>query len=257
MRKIITLLLFIPLFTSAQTDTIRAKDQKLLTSKLKPGLKQYLVYFQDSRQSQKLRFSLWTREVAKEKKNGKEVFSVTQHWYSEDSATYRYIYSLNDAKTFAPLYHLEKVGVRTRAYNWYPDRMTGADTIPNNERDTFRLDFDLPNFNWNLDIETYEMLPAVEGKTFVFNFYDAGLAKPQFTEIKVIGSETITTLDNQQVACWKLFTEKDFGKVHFTQTFWVSKEGHELLKEEDTFDGKYRYKIKLPGLTPDLLPRFQ
>jgi hypothetical protein len=42
----------------------------------------------------------------------------------------------------------------------------------------------------------------------------------------------------------------------YSETFWISKKGHEFLKEEDTSVGLFRYKIKMPGMTPDLELRF-
>ncbi|MET3978587.1 hypothetical protein ABIB62_001156 [Mucilaginibacter sp. UYP25] len=42
-----------PKFALAQVDTIRLKDHRLKTATLKPGLRQYLVYFQSRSQSQK------------------------------------------------------------------------------------------------------------------------------------------------------------------------------------------------------------
>ena len=142
------------------------------------------------------------------------------------------------------------------AYNWGPDKITSADSVPQNQQKNFSLDFKLPNFNWNLDIETFEMLPLAMGKTFVINFYDAGLDPPAFVNYRVTGSQVLATLDNQKVDCWILFSEGDAKGTHFTQTFWISKKNHEFLREEDSFNGQYRYKIKLPGAAPDLVERF-
>jgi hypothetical protein len=66
----------------------------------------------------------------------------------------------------------------------------------------------------------------------------------------------ITTLDNQKVDCCKLFTEGDSHGTHYTETYWISKKNHEFLKEEDSFNGTYRYKIKMPASSPDLVARF-
>lgn len=247
---------FISLSVIAQVDTIRLQDKRLNTFALKPGLNQYLVYFQNSKSSKNLQFWFWLRDIRLQERNGEKVFAITQHWYTADTATYRYIYSVNRASDFAPVYHSETVGSKTRAYNWGPDKITGADTVTQNLKKGFELDFKTPNFNWNLDIETFEMLPLAAGKTFAINFYDAGLSPPEYVIYKVTGSEVITLLDNVKADCWKLYTEGDYKGSHYSETYWISKKTHEFLKEEDSMNGEYRYKIKMPGASPNLLSRF-
>src|ERR1700759_3885934 len=88
----------------AQTDTIRLKDKRLNTAALKPGLNQYLVYFQNPKKNQSLRFWFWLRNIQLGIRNGQKVFTITQHWYGSDSTTYRAIYSINRADDFAPVY---------------------------------------------------------------------------------------------------------------------------------------------------------
>lgn len=258
MKKIIAVAvcILITLATYAQTDTIRLKDKRLIMSALKPGLKQYLIYFQDPKKKQSLRFWFWLRNIQLETRDGQKVFAITQHWYSNDTSGYRSIYSINRAADFAPLYHIETINNKTKAYNWGADKITGADTVAKNLQKGFILDFKTPNLNWNLDIETFEMLPLAEGKTFVINFYDAGLSPPEYVTYKVMGSEVLTTLDNQKVDCWKLYSEGDGGGSHYTETYWISKKNHEFLKEEDAFNGMYRYKIKMIGAAQDFLERY-
>lgn len=240
----------------AQTDTIHVKDKRLITANLKPGLNQYLVYFQNTKDSRNLQFWLWLRDINLQNNNGEKVFIVTQHWYGSDSASYRYIYSINKAVDFAPVYHSETIGKKTKAFNWFTDKMVSADTIANNEAKNFKFDFPFPNFNWNLDIETFEMLPLAEGKSFAIPFFEAGMPAPLYVLYKVTGSEVIPTLDGNKVDCWKLYNESDYNGRHFTETYWISKKSHEFLKEEDTFDGGFRYKVKMMGAAVNVLPRF-
>ncbi|HTD39837.1 MAG TPA: hypothetical protein VK671_04395 [Mucilaginibacter sp.] len=239
-----------------QIDTIRLQDKRLNASVLKPGLNQYLVYFQDPKKKTTLRFSLWLRDIQLKDRNGEKVFTITQHWFGNDTTSYRYVYSINKAVDFTPIYHSETIGTKTKAYNWGADKITGADSVTQNLQKSFSLDFKLPNFNWNLDIETFEMLPLAEGKTFVINFYDAGLDPPAYVNYKVIGSEVIQTMNNEKVDCWKLTTEGDYKGNKYSETYWISKKSHEFLKEEDSFNGIYRYKIKMPTNAPDLMERF-
>ena len=241
----------------AQTDTINFKSNKLKTNQLKTGLKQYLVYLQLPSQKKKLNLSIWTREVRMAVQNGENRFIITQKWFSNDTTNYRSIYSVNRAEDFAPVYHAEMVGTQLKAFNWYADHIKGTDTVADNKQKTFALQLDQPAFNWNLDIETLEMLPLARGKEFVLRLYDAGSGQPDNIHYKVSGDEVLTTLDNRSVDCWKLLLEGDHGQVHYTQTFWISKKGHEFLMEVDAINGMYRYKVKLPFYSPDLIEKFK
>jgi hypothetical protein len=245
-----------PKNASAQVDTIRLKDHRLNTATLKPGLRQYLVYFQMPKSPKTLRFWFWLRNTKIETRNGERVFATTQHWYGSDTMSYRTGYSVNRVKDFSPVYHTETIAGKVGAYNWDSDKIKGADTVAQNTKKDFSLNFTEPCFNWNQDIETFEMLPLAAGKIFAINFYDAGFGKPEYIIYKVTGSEVISTLDNQKVDCWKLVNEAENKGNHYTQTFWISKKGHEFLKEEDSFGGGYRYKVKMPGATVNILPRF-
>jgi len=261
MKKFTPVIIFlmycsVSLTAFGQTDTIRLKDKRLLTSVLKPGLNQYLVYFQTTNTKKKLVFWYWLRDIKTETRNGEKVFTIAQNWFGSDTNMYRKVYSINKMADFAPVYHSETVMNKTNAYNWNDDKITGADSIADNSKKGFSLDFKEPNLNWNLDIETFEMLPLAAGKTFAINFYDAGLDPPQYVLYKVIGSETISTLNNDKVDCWKLFTETDYKGAHYTETYWISKKNHEFLKEEDTYKGGFRYKVKMLGSATDMLPRF-
>lgn len=255
----LTVCLFSMQFTFAQgnkTDTILPGNNRLQTQYITTGLKQYLVYFQSSSNSKVLRYSLWMRNTSVVMHNTQKLFAVTQHWYSQDTSAYRYIYSLVNANDFSPVYHAENIGSKTKAYNWYANHIAGADTVANNQQSNFNLAFDHPVFNWNLDMETYEALPLAAGKTFAISFYDAGLTPPEYEILKVTGSEVLTTLNGQKEDCWILATGGNRNGMVYSQRYWLSKKNHEMLKEEDHFGSNYRYKIKMPAYTPDVLKRF-
>jgi hypothetical protein len=256
----VALLLCMGITAKAQTktDTLTPASHKLIVTALKPGLKQYLVYAQSAVKKKQLALSYWVRHVKVGEHNGEKVITITQHWYSADTLGYREVYSVNRAADFAPIYHTETVRGTTRAYNWGTSQISGADTVATNGAKGFKLDLKAPVFNWNLDIETFEQLPLAAGKAFAINFYDAGTGQPQFVLYKVTGSQTLTLLDNTKVDCWMLLTKgKAPNGATYTQTFWISKKAHEFIKEEDSFGGNTRTKIKLPGTIPDVVARFK
>ena len=248
----------LPGIANAQrTDTLYPGAPGLHTSQLKPGLRQYLVYYQRPQTGKTLWCWYWTRDISVEQREGERVFAIRQQWLGGDTGSYRSYYSVNAAKDFTPVYHCETAHGQISAYNWEAAKISGADTVAGNSKQGFSQSLEKPAFNWNLDIETFEMLPLGADKSFAINFYDAGLAPPKFVLYKVTGSEELSTLDNKKVDCWKLVTVGEFKGAPYSQTFWISKKEHELLKEEDVFGNGYRCKIKLPGLAPDILPHFQ
>jgi len=250
----LVLLLLLTSGVRAQGDTVRPGKGGLITRNLKPGVRQYLITFQDPAHDHQLRFWYWVREISMGQRNGNPVVLINQRWYGGDTAAYRTVYSVNEASSFAPIYHQELVRGKLNAYDWKWNGITGADSVADNARKGFNLAFSEPNLNWNLDIETFEMLPLAEGRAFLINFYDAGLEPPRYIRYVVKQSEKLDLLGGGQVDCWVLETEgKDPQGVPYTQTFWISKKGHEFLREVDHFAGtRSRYKILMPALTPDV-----
>jgi hypothetical protein len=240
-------------------DTIRPGKGHLMTSYLKPGLQQYFIYMQDPHKNRELTFWYWLRDISLETHNGAKVFAIKQRWYGSDSSWFRTVYSLNAQDDFAPIYFAETSGgARSADYNWNADGISGADTVEGNVKKAFHLKFDAPNMNWNLDIETFEMLPLAEGKSFLINFYDAGLDPPAYVLYKVIGSEELSLFGGEKTDCWKLTTEgKDSKGEPYSEIYWISKKGHEFLKEEDIYGtSMYRVKVKMPAGMPDLTKKF-
>jgi|HubBroStandDraft_1064217.scaffolds.fasta_scaffold127018_2 hypothetical protein len=242
--------------SKGQIDTIRLKDKRLHTAWLKTGLNQYLIYYQNPKENKSVRFWFWMRDIKTDHMNGSQVFVIKQHWYGSDTSTYRYIHSVNNGSDFAPIYHEEISNGKTSAYTWKPDNIVGADSVKANIQKDFSLKFSEPNFNWNLDIETLEMLPLANNKSFAINFYDAGQDPPKYYLYTVAGSETLQTLDNKRTECWKVTTNGTSGEFSYIETYWISKDSHEFLKEESSYNGMFAYKIKLMESATDLLSRF-
>jgi len=235
-------------------DTVRPGKGALAGRLLKTGLRQYLLCYQDPKNDRKLTFWYWLRDVSVQNRGGKEVIVITQHWYGADSGSYRTVCSINDAGDFAPVYHRELVRGKVNAYDWKGDGISGADSVEGNARKGFRLAFDQPNYNWNLDIETFELLPLAEGRAFLINFYDAGYGEPRYVRYTVAGSERIRLTGGQETDCWVLYTED--SEKGYSEKYWISKKDHEFLKEEDHFNGMIRYKVRMPDTMPDIRTGF-
>ena len=198
---------------------------------------------------------LWQRKVSVAKRDNNKVFVIEQRWLSSDSTRFEHFISINNYIDFLPLYHFQQSRRGLSAYNWYSDHIQAADSVAGNQKKGVVLAFDRLNLNWNLDLETFEMLPMDQYKIFAINFYDAGIDTPQRLVYKVVGEESISLCGSAaKVPCWKLFMEAEYKGMRFTESFWISKDSHELLMEKDDLgNGAYRYKIKLPDFAVSTL----
>ncbi len=227
----------------AQVDTIRVGKNDLITSQLKPGMHQYLVYFDIAKKDAFKMPSLWNREVRFVDHKGEPAIEIVQHWYGGDTLTNRYVYSIAKKKTFEPIYHYTKMK-EAEAFDFEKNKITGSDTVSTNSKKDFEIALTTSTYNWELDLEIFSTLPFKKaGQTFVINFYHpGGRTAPMYYSYKVIGSEKIQTIDNKETDCWQL-------KIDYSQTdwaiFWISKNSKEVIKMKEHFRGNYRYKVKL------------
>lgn len=212
---------------------------------LPAGKQSYLVYIQ-APDGRKRNIWLWERDTRKEIWNGREMIGIRQQWTSSDTGfNSRQLYSVCNPADFTPVYHysVNPKGL-VEAYTFHPDRIQSADTVPQISRKGFSMPLKEPAFNWELDLETFPLLPLKEGKSFVISFYHPGSpSKPDWYTYTVTGTETLRTVDGKEVDCFKLFTA--YANNRGSSTWWLSRKTHEVLKMEESFGNIRRYKIRL------------
>lgn len=234
----------------AQQDTVKISSGMVNTKVLKKGTHRYLVYFKLGKDSSRSNYQLWSRTIDYLDYQGRKAISVTQEWEDNTKIVHK-VYSVCDEKTFAPLYQKsEWVGRSNSTFNFLTKEgylkdmpLTSADTARAKKQiyDGFQQATNEYVLNWHLDLEVFPILPYKQGRTFLINFYEPGFSSPEFQAYTVSGSATLTGYDNQKVECW-LLTYSSAGNK---ETFWISKKTKEVLKLEEEFGGKFRYKIKL------------
>ena len=241
-QLILALLCGTGLFAQPGADTIRAGyfDMRYLPK----GKQSYLVYIQTP-EGLKRNIWLWERDTRKETWNGREMILVRQQWTSSDTGfNSRQLLSVCNPRDFSPVYHYAVNAKSVEAYQFLADRITTADTVEKVSRKGFSMPLSETAFNWELDLETFPLLPLKPGKTFVIRFYHPGSpSKPDWYSYTVTGTETIPTVDGQQVDCYTLFTA--YPNNRGSSTWWLSKKTHEVLKMEEKFGSITRYKIRL------------
>jgi len=235
-------------------DTLLIKPSDVRPSVLQPGTHRWLVYFKMGNDSSRSRFSTWTRKIDLISYQGKDAISVTQEWENNDTVVHK-VYSVCDRKTFAPLLHdvWNKGNTSSRwdfisreaMINGKPVNSRDADSNNAKRYKAFEQSFGQYVLNWHLDLETFPLLPYKPNTTFAINFYDPGFPAPKLVYYTVTGSATLIGFDGQQIDCW-LLEHKDFDRVQNHEVFYISKKTKEVLKLEQQFGTRYRYKIKLP-----------
>lgn len=222
---------------------VRLMPSDLNVSTLQEGLHKYLVYIENPDGNMR-DISIWDRMVSKVKKNDQAFFEIVQHWRNQDTSRTRFVYSLNDSKSFMPTYHKSISGSgKTEAFDIKKEMIVGTDSVFNNKKRGFKVELKEPTFNWELDLETIAMFPFEENTTFSLNFYHPGAdIKPMYYEYKVLGKEKVQVGPNQSISCWAVritYRNNEYA------TFLVSVEQPEVVKMEEVIGSLKRYKIKL------------
>lgn len=252
MKKIIILTILLGILNvslSQAKDTIVIDASKVNTAFLKQGIHRYLVYFKIGSDSSRSKYQMWSRKIDFITYHGKEAISITQEWEDNETIIHK-VYSVCDKTSFAPLYQeswskrgVSKADFINGSFFLRDTLLTEADTVKSKIGilNAFNTALNQFVFNWHLDLEVFPILPYREGVIFKINFYDPGFSNPKYVTYAVKGSAIINGYDNQKIDCWLLSYDAPNNK----ETFWISKKTHEVLKLEQEFGNKFRYKIKL------------
>lgn len=246
--------IFIGIFLSAQqkTEIINAENGKLLVSDLKEGTKDYIVYFTDSTKQKRSNGDLWRRITKFKKMNGKDVIEFTWQAYV-NGKLYSETKNISDRKTLAPVFHktvFKKIGDErydkwegVEAYDFTSKKMVPTDSIANNNAKKLgEKTISIPIINWEQDLETYPLLPIKKvGQVFDIAFFDPNEKETKYHRYEVIGKENLKLNEETAVPCWILMNNE--GKKDSYSKFWLSEKTKEVLKMEELFRGRYRFKV--------------
>lgn len=229
----------------AQTDTIRVGDGKLNVSKVRPMSHSYAVYFTDSAGNRISTADIWDREVKMvQGPSGFVQYVFEWKWYRRDSLQLqtkatcawpslqpvRYDFYKNGAAAAAIQYGSRSVDFKTKS------KTTGADT-------SVHIALDMDAFVFPMDLELFALLPFKKaGEQYVLPFYEPGSPKAGYYTYTYTGKEEVLIAGDIKVPCWVL--KADHGANGYS-LFYIAQSGREVIKMQDYFKGKYRYKVKL------------
>lgn len=250
MKKNIILLLLLVWSSHSfaqKSDTLLIKPEHLNIKGLKKGKSTYIVYNKKSKEAPAERIVLVKINVESKTQNGKPVISVVQQW-DRDTAVHSAV-TLFNSTDFSTLMHnswWKRLGY-TSKFDFETKEVSFegkvADSVKAKSNSDFQKSFEHYNLNWHSDLVIFPMLPYKENRVFKINFYDPGFGAAEPVLYRVTGSDRLTNSAAEKVDCWTL--EHQFDKpFKGYQKFWISKKSKEVLKEEDSFNGGYRYKLK-------------
>lgn len=247
MRILYTLILLTVTLTAvAQVDTINAKNNRLLTDRLKEGISKYLVYNTDSLTGTVTASDIWERTVTFGSLTGSNqaVTLFEWKWYRNESL-FRHVKAVADRKTLAPVSEITLFkGFAFAGYRFDNGFLTPDTTLQGNRvNKNMKVPLNPAVFNWELDMETFSTLPITGvGQKFAIAFMDPNSPTPNYHLYEVAGAENLALNKEVSIKCWLL--KINYGNGSYAQ-FWISQQSHEVLKMREYFNGSYRYKVKL------------
>jgi hypothetical protein len=230
-----------------QSDTLHVQPSDLNIKGLQTGDYSYLIMYQRSKEGPAAGLIFVKMNVERTTYHDKPAIVVKQQW-DRDSVVHK-AYTVFDARDFSTVLHdtyWKSMGYalifdfETKQFSSRNVDKAIPDSIKASCESELAASFGKYNLNWHDDLVIYSMLPYKENRTFLINYYDPGFGKPEEVPYTVTGSDQLTDRGGQKIDCWTL-EHKD---PRATEKYWISKKTREVLKEEDQYNGGYRYKLK-------------
>jgi hypothetical protein len=228
-------------------DTITIAPNRLILKNLKIGKSTYIVFNKKTKSSPSEKITMVRIDVEEKRVNEKPVIAISQQWDLDTIVHSAYtVLNATDLSTLEHNYYWKRLGYSTK-FNFETKNISYEgivkDSIKTIALKDFNESFSKYNLNWHSDLVIFTLLPFKENRTFKINFYDPGFGKAKEVFYTVIGSELLTNSSDGKVKCWVMEHKPTSGVGY--QRFWISQKTNEVLKEEDSFNGKLRYKLKV------------
>ena len=249
-KKIVTLFALSVLTGSSfaqRADTVSIDAKSLKIANLNTGKQTYIVYNKKNKDSPSERITIVKIDVESIVYNGKAVISITQNWEMDTTVhTANTFLSANDFSTIQHNFYWKKSAYSSK-YDFETKKVlfegNVLDSLRGKSIADFNNSFNSYNLNWHSDLIIFPLLPYKKNRTFKINFYDPGFGKAKEVFYTVMGSEFLKNSSGGKIKCWVMKHETSSAGGY--QKFWVSQKTSEILKEQDSFNGRLRYKLKM------------
>jgi hypothetical protein len=243
--------------TRAQAETVTVGPPPARMNLLKSGSHRYLRY--KVKDGKRIAGDIWDRTVSFEIKDARRLLHITQRWDEVNVAPGKPSLIEQDswfeAASFKPITQTRRVtaetGVKITGYKFLADMAVGATDLPGNQDAVFSLSYSEPPFNFEYDMEMFQVLPLRAGYEANIPFLDVGIDKKadRYT-FKVAGSDRIAGWDGRPVDCWVLTSDYNTGTVR--THWWLDKKSQIVIREESKLDdGSTFIKTLLPPEAAD------
>lgn len=234
----LVLLFFTQILIAQQADSLHVGTIFKDFDKLNYESYEYEVY--SERDGKKSPSVFMTSTTTKEKINGQKYVAIRHRWSSPNFNGN--FYALVEPQTMRPVIQIRNREQGKEAYRFSDHQLVGLDTAANNLAADYQLELPFPVFNFEIDLETFSVLPLGENKVFMLPFYHAGSkSSPTYYEIKVEKTENLEVPGEGKVLCWVLFM--DYGGTQPTR-FWYTKKDRKFVKMEATYKEARIFKVR-------------
>jgi len=236
MEKIIVTLTFILCsFTikAQKPDTIQVGHVFKHLQHLEMDTTRELIYTESNGST---KFSAMKIKTVREVKiKGKSYLEFQHKWMTGNEKSDGNFYFLCEPKTLRPIIHIRNTArAGIEAYQFSDSKVTSLDSIEKNSVKDLNIDLEVPTYVWEIDLETYSLLPMKKGYQVVMNFYHPGGPEPDYYLLSVEKDEKISLPDGSKLDCWVLYT--NYGGKQESR-FWYSKKDQNFIKMESNYGG--------------------
>lgn len=229
-------------------DTVTISASNLRYDHIKYGIASYLVYNKKTKDSPAEGIYMVNINVAPVKYKQQPAIEISQQWDGKDTIIHRAYTILNKTDLSTRLHLTSWKGLTyTTTFDFDARKVSFEGTVADTNKlkivSAFDESFASYNLNWHSDLFIFTRLPYKTNRCFRINFFDPGFGKPSEEIYSVTGSEVLLTTAGKKIRCWVM--ERKGKTAGSYQKFWVDKKTRLVLKEEDLFNNRYRFKLKL------------
>ncbi len=223
-------------------DTIQVGDAFEGYKNLEFGTMKELAYAEGDSETKIM--ALTTKEVKEVTIGGKKYVEFIHSWTSFLDPKYSgNFYYLCEPHSLKPVLHIRDTGFKGReGFAFDGTSIKPLDSVLNNTVTDLDLALAVPTYNWQIDIETFSLLPMKEGYKAVMNLYHPGGPPPGYYLLEVEGSDQVTLADGRSVDCWVLFANYNGRQA---TRWWYTKQGQNFVKMESEFNQSKFRKVRL------------